>query len=132
MMQKKTVSPEKREEGGKEREWKKKQTGGKPKWMERKTTEMRERLPVAERERERDGVRVNRETRLVEEYTPRQKCAYGTDRQTDRDRDSETETRRQTETETDRERDTERARDRETERHRDRETGCERTDRRDG
>ena len=41
-------------------------------------------------ERERDGVRVNRETRLVEEYTPRQKCAYmgerQTDRQTDRDR----------------------------------------------
>ena len=32
--------------------------------MERKTAEMRERLPVGERERERerDGVRVNRET----------------------------------------------------------------------
>ena len=59
--------------------------------MERKTAEMRERLPVGERERERerDGVRVNRETGLVEEYTPRQKCAYGreTDRQTDRHRE---------------------------------------------
>ena len=81
-------------------------------------------------ERERDGVRVNRETRLVEEYTPRQKCAYGRDRQTDRQRQRQRD--RDTERDRDRYRQRKRHRERESQRQRDRQRDTERQRQRDG